>query len=157
MSMTRFGDKTARTPIFKLESHKLMQSFPFVEIGGKKIVQGDNVVIKSDGSIRAFESTDSLDAIIGVATTDSATPAYQASKGFGNIRVTVAMRGFILLNAIAGSAGVTAGFVKPSGSRDATGDYSTYDQSLSDDNPLASNYIALNAASAGELVRVLVK
>jgi hypothetical protein len=150
MSLTILGDKTPSAVIFKSESHKLAHSFPVKE--GKTIKKGQPIVLNTDGTVQAFEATDSLAKIIGYAITDSTTPAYAASKQYGAVEVTVAVKGHAILNAVAGGA-LSAGPVKPSGALDATSRYAKY-VALAGGDPTVA--IALNDADAdGDLIQVL--
>lgn len=160
MGLTQFGDATPKEVIHKSESHKLHQSFQ-VETG-KAIVKGQPIILNTDGTIRGFESGDSVEAIIGFAVTNSANPAYPATKQ-NDLEVTVACKGYAILYGVAAADSQAAGEVVPTGDLDTTGAYAEYGARVPQDNEAAGDvvlnltrFIALNAADAGELIQVLV-
>lgn len=121
MSMTIMGGKTPRAIIQKSESHKLHHAFTVKS--SKTIYKGQLVVLETDGSIRAYESTDTTDKIIGVAVTDSVNPAYAASKQ-NELEVTVALNGHMIIYGVNKTSGaLNAGPVKPDGTRKDIYDY----------------------------------
>lgn len=113
MSMTIMGDKTQRAVIQKSESHKLSHSFPVKK--GEKVLQGQMVVLNDDGTIQGFKSSDDIKKVIGVAVTNSDYPAYTASKQYGDIEVTVALRGYAIVFGMNTEASLVSGPVKPDG------------------------------------------
>lgn len=151
MSMTIMGDKTPRAVIQKSESHKLHHSFPVKT--GKTIYQGQMVVLNTDGTIQAFESSSNLKDVIGIAVTDSVNPAYQASKQYGDVEVTVAMKGYCIVYAAAGAASLNAGPVKPNGNL-VDNRYAKYISDGESTNPSAINLTPVT--SDGDLIQVLI-
>lgn len=113
MDMTSLGSATPKSVIYKSESHKLAHSFPVKS--GKTVLPGQLVVLNTDGTIQGFESGDNLARVIGMATNNSTIPAYQASKQYGVVEATVALKGQAIVRAASGAA-LTAGPVKPNGS-----------------------------------------
>lgn len=150
--MTLMGDKTPKAIIQKSESHKLHHSFPVKT--GKKILQGQMVVLNTDGTIQAFESSDSLKNVIGVAITDSVNPAYVESKQHGPVEVTVAMRGYAIVYAAAGAASLNAGPIKPDGNMSSDGRYAKYVSDGDSTNPIMFNLTP--ATSDGDLIQILI-
>jgi len=158
--MTKFGDRTPSVIVFKSESHKLAHSFPVKS--GETVKKGQPVVLNTDGTIQGFKNGDALNKIIGYAINDSATPAYQASKQYGAVEVTVSVSGQAIINAVAGVE-LTAGPVKPTGAMDSTGRFAKYIQTSAGDLTLTPPVlpekaiaIALNEADAdGDLIQIL--
>ena len=148
-AMVRTGSPTPQTVIFKSESHKLHQAFPVAKgTDGKPkvIVAGQPVMLNANGTIEAYFGTG---VYLGIATTNSESPAYP--EGNLGYEVTVMVEGFAVVYAQA-SAAVTPGYVVPE-KLDADSQYVTYKTSGS-----ATNFIALTPATeAGELIQVLVK
>lgn len=147
----KFGYNTQRAAIFKSESHKLNQAFPVKK--GESVIQGQPVVLNSDGTIQGFKTTDNIKNIIGWASTDSKNPAYGESRQHGEIDVTIMVKGFAIIWGVSKAATV-AGPVKPTGAKDADGIYSEYDVDTTSTNPIAFNLTP--ATAAGELIQILV-
>lgn len=153
--LTLYGQKTPKVAIYKHESHKLHQAFNVAD--GVTIVQGMPVALNSDGKLIAFTGA-SGQVYLGVAVTDSVTPAYAAQREFP-IEVTVAVEGYMICY-WAAAAAITPGYVLPAG----TLFNNRYPNcSNTGGTPAAqSNFIALAPADAPsngevELVPVLVR
>ena len=147
----KVGYNTPRAAIFKSESHKLHQAFPVKE--GESVIQGQPVVLNTDGTIQGFKSTDAIKNIIGWAATDSINPAYKESKQHGPIEVTVMVRGYAIIWGVSKNA-LTTGPVKPTGSKDAGNIYAEYEADSATEAPIAYNLTP--AEEAGDLVQILV-
>lgn len=151
---TKYGDKTPRVVIYKSESQKLHQAFNVKT--GENVKNGNPVVINSDGTISAFKAASKITTLIGIAVTDSINPAYKESRNAGPIEVTVAVNGYMVLNAVAKEV-MDAGPIKPSGVMDSTGRFTQFEK-VAPDSTEPVSFIALNPATeAGELIQVLVK
>lgn len=143
--MALVGQKTPQAVIYKSESHKLHQAF--VVKTGENIIQGQPVQINEDGTIQAWKKEkDGGRPYIGIAVTDSYYPAYPGNE------VTVAVRGFMVVYGLSNGE-IKAGPVTPDPTApvDDTNTYIKYNQGTDDE------FIALNTASAGELIQVLVR
>lgn len=147
----KVGYNTPRAAIFKSESHKLHQAFPVKE--GESVIQGQPVVLNTDGTIQGFKSTDAVKNIIGWAATDSINPAYKESKQHGPIEITVMVRGYAIIWGVS-KAALTTGPVKPTGSKDAENIYAEYEADSATAAPIAYNLTP--ASAAGDLVQILV-
>lgn len=152
---TKFGGTTPRVVIYKSESHKLHQAFPVK--ASVKIYAGNPVAITVDGTIELL--TDANEAnYLGIAVTDNNNPAYKESANAGPVEVTVAVQGFMVINAIS-EAALNAGPVKIGTGMDATNHFTkfkTLPQADTATHPV--NFISLTKASAkGELIQVLCK
>ena len=147
----KVGYNTPRAAIFKSESHKLHQAFPVKE--GESVIQGQPVVLNTDGTIQGFKSTDAIKNIIGWAATDSINPAYKESKQHGPIEVTVMVRGYAIIWGVSKGA-LTTGPVKPTGLKDTDNTYAEYDADSATAAPIAYNLTP--ASVAGDLVQILV-
>lgn len=147
----KVGYNTPRAAIFKSESHKLHQAFPVKE--GESVIQGQPVVLNTDGTIQGFKSTDAVKNIIGWAATDSINPAYKESKQHGPIEVTVMVRGYAIIWGVS-KAVLTTGPVKPTGAKDSDNTYAEYEADSTTAAPIAYNLTP--ASSAGDLVQILV-
>lgn len=155
--MNLIGNKTPRSAIYKIESHKLHHAFNVK--GGETIRKGQMVVIEEDGTISPFKSSSKLDKVIGVAVTDSINPAYAETKQHGPIEVTVATIGYAIVWGAAGEATLKAGPVKPTGDLDSTNQYAKYSKITVDDTTYAGNIRAINltqATSDGDPIQVLI-
>lgn len=146
----KVGYNTPRAAIFKSESHKLHQAFPVKE--GESVIQGQPVVLNTDGTIQGFKSTDAVKNIIGWAATDSINPAYKESKQHGPIEVTVMVRGYAIIWGVS-KAALTTGPVKPTGAK-SDNTYAEYEADSTTAAPIAYNLTP--ASSAGDLVQILV-
>ena len=147
----KVGYNTPRAAIFKSESHKLHQAFPVKE--GESVIQGQPVVLNTDGTIQGFKSTDAVKNIIGWAATDSINPAYKESKQHGPIEVTVMVRGYAIIWGVS-KAVLTTGPVKPTGAKDSDNTYAEYEADSTTAAPIAYNLTP--ASAAGDLVQILV-
>lgn len=153
-NLNLFGDITPKAAIFKNESGKLCHSFPVAS--GKTILQGQLVVLNADGTIRPFEADADLQKVIGVAITNSVTPAYAESRQYGGVEVTVALKGYAITWGYAAAA-LEAGPVKPNAV--AENGYAKYVQSVLTGETIdkAVTAIALNPATADlQLIQILI-
>lgn len=151
--LTLVGNKTKRVAVYKHESHKLHQAFNVKVTDGTPatIIKGMPVKLESDGTISPYAGSG---IYLGIAITDSINPAYGAQRGFP-IEVTVAMEGFMIVNA-ASSAAITPAYVEPTGN--LLDNHFVKYANTSSSGTTASNFIALQAATdAGEIIQVLVK
>ena len=159
---TKFGGTTPRVVIYKSESHKLHQAFP-VKASVKKIYAGNPVAITADGTIELLTKANEAN-YLGIAVTDNNNPAYKESANAGPVEVTVAVQGFMIINAIA-EAALNAGPVEiGTGTETGTGmdatnhftKFKTFTQAEAATRPV--NFISLTKASAkDELIQVLCK
>lgn len=152
---TKFGGTTPRVVIYKSESHKLHQAFPVK--ASVKIYAGNPVAIASDGTIELL-TKDNEANYLGIAVTDNNNPAYKESANAGPVEVTVAVQGFMIINAIS-EAALNAGPVEIGTGMDATNHFTkfkTFTQADAATRPV--NFISLTKASAkDELIQVLCK
>lgn len=153
---TKFGGTTPRVVIYKSESHKLHQAF-LVENPVKKIYAGNPVAITTNGKIELLTNANKAN-YLGIAVTDSNNPAYKESAKVDSVEVTVAVQGFMIINAIAEDI-LNAGPVEIGTGMDATNHFTkfkTFSQAEAEAAPV--NFISLTKASAeGELIQVLCK
>lgn len=152
---TKFGGTTPRVVIYKSESHKLHQAFPVKD--SVKIYAGNPVAITPDGKIELL-TKDNEASYLGIAVTDNNNPAYKESANAGPAEVTVAVQGFMIINAIS-EANLNAGPVEIGTGGDATNHFTkfkTFTQAEAATRPV--NFISLTKASAkDELIQVLCK
>lgn len=152
---TKFGGTTPRVVIYKSESHKLHQAFPVK--ASVKIYAGNPVAITIDGTIELL-TKDNEANYLGIAVTDNNNPAYKESANAGPVEVTVAVQGFMIINAIS-EAALNAGPVEIGTGMDATNHFTkfkTFTQAAPATRPV--NFISLTKASAkDELIQVLCK
>lgn len=152
---TKFGGTTPRVVIYKSESHKLHQAFPVK--ASVKIYAGNPVAITADGTIELL-TNDNEANYLGIAVTDNNNPAYKESANAGPVEVTVAVQGFMIINAIS-EAALNAGPVEIGTGMDATNHFTkfkTFTQAAAATRPV--NFISLTKASAkDELIQVLCK
>lgn len=152
---TKFGGTTPRVVIYKSESHKLHQAFPVK--ASVKIYAGNPVAITTDGTIELL-TKDNEANYLGIAVTDNNNPAYKESANAGPVEVTVAVQGFMIINAIS-EAALNAGPVEIGAGMDATNHFTkfkTFTQADAATRPV--NFISLTKASAkDELIQVLCK
>lgn len=152
---TKFGGTTPRVVIYKSESHKLHQAFPVK--ASVKIYAGNPVAITADGTIELL-TKDNEANYLGIAVTDNNNPAYKESANAGPVEVTVAVQGFMIINAIS-EAALNAGPVEIGTGMDATNHFTkfkTFTQADAATRPV--NFISLTKASAkDELIQVLCK
>lgn len=152
---TKFGGTTPRVVIYKSESHKLHQAFQAsVNV---KIYAGNPVAITANGTIELL-TKDNEANYLGIAVTDNNNPAYKESANAGPVEVTVAVQGFMIINAIS-EDDLNAGPVEIGTGMDATNHFTkfkTFTQADAATRPV--NFISLTKASAkGELIQVLCK
>lgn len=152
---TKFGGTTPRVVIYKSESHKLHQAFPVK--ASVKIYAGNPVAITTDGTIELLTNANEAN-YLGIAVTDNINPAYKESANAGPVEVTVAVQGFMIINAIS-EAALNAGPVEIGTGMDATNHFTkfkTFTQADAATRPV--NFISLTKASAkDELIQVLCK
>lgn len=155
---TKFGGTTPRVVIYKSESHKLHQAFPVK--ASVKIYAGNPVAITTDGTTIELLTKDNEANYLGIAVTDSINPAYKESANAGPMEVTVAVQGFMIINAIS-EAALNAGPVEISTGMDATNHFTKFKTFTQADDAAATrpvNFISLTKASAkDELIQVLCK
>lgn len=154
---TKFGGTTPRVVIYKSESHKLHQAFPVK--ASVEIHAGNPVAITTDGSIELL-TKDNEANYLGIAVTDNINPAYKESANAGPVEVTVAVQGFMIINAIS-EAALNAGPVEIGTGMDATNHFTKFKTFTQADAAAATrpvNFISLTEASAkDELIQVLCK
>lgn len=157
---TKFGGTTPRVVIYKSESHKLHQAFPVKVLTVPiKIYAGNPVAIAADGTIELL-TKDNEANYLGIAVTDSINPAYKESANAGYVEVTVAVQGFMIINAIS-EAALDAGPVEIGTGMDATNlnhftKFKTFTKADAATRPV--NFISLTKASTkDELIQVLCK
>lgn len=154
---TKFGGTTPRVVIYKSESHKLHQAFPVK--ASVKIYAGNPVAIAADGTIELL-TKDNEANYLGIAVTDNNNPAYKESANAGPMEVTVAVQGFMIINAIS-EAALDAGPVGIGTGMDNTNHFTrfkTITQVGADAATCPVNFISLTKASAkDELIQVLCK
>lgn len=155
---TKFGGTTPRVVIYKSESHKLHQAFPVK--GSVKIYAGNPVAITADGTIELLTKANEAN-YLGIAVTDNNNPAYKESANAGPVEVTVAVQGFMIINAISAEAALDAGPVEIDTGMDATNHFTkfkSFTQAGVDAATRPVNFISLTKASAkDELIQVLCK
>ena len=153
---TKFGGTTPRVVIYKSESHKLHQAFPVK--ASVKIYAGNPVAITTDGTIELLTKANEAN-YLGIAVTDNINPAYKESANAGPVEVTVAVQGFMIINAIS-EAALNAGPVEIGTGMDANHftKFKTFTQAGTDAATRPVNFISLTKASAkDELIQVLCK
>lgn len=154
---TKFGGTTPRVVIYKSESHKLHQAFPVQ--ASVRIYAGNPVAITPDGTIELLTKNNEAN-YLGIAVTDNINPAYKESANAGPGEVTVAVQGFMIINAIS-EAVLDAGPVEIGTGMDVTNPnhftkFKTFTQADAATRPV--NFISLTKASAkDELIQVLCK
>lgn len=156
---TKFGGTTPRVVIYKSESHKLHQAFPVK--ASVNIYAGNPVAITTDGTIELL-TKDNEANYLGIAVTDNNNPAYtyKESANADPVEVTVAVQGFMIINAIS-EADLNAGPVEISTGMDDTNHFTRFKAFTKADAAAATrpvNFISLTKASAkDELIQVLCK
>lgn len=155
---TKFGGTTPRVVIYKSESHKLHQAF--LVKASAKIYAGNPVAIATDGTIELLTKANEAN-YLGIAVTDNINPAYKESANAGPVEVTVAVQGFMIINAIS-EAPLNAGPVEiGTTGMDATKHFTkfkTFTPAGADVATRPVNFISLTKASAkDELIQVLCK
>lgn len=154
---TKFGGTTPRVVIYKSESHKLHQAFPVK--ASVKIYAGNPVAITTDGTIELL-TKDNEANYLGIAVTDNINPAYKESANASPVEVTVAVQGFMIINAIS-EAALNAGPVEIGTGMDDTNHFTKFKiftQAGAADATRPVNFISLTKASAkDELIQVLCK
>lgn len=153
---TKFGGTTPRVVIYKSESHKLHQAFPVKD--SVKIYAGNPVAITTDGKIELLTAANEAN-YLGIAVTDNTNPAYKESANAGPVEVTVAVQGFMIINAIS-EAALNAGPVEIGTGMDTTNHFTKF-KTFTQAGAAATrpvNFISLTKASAkDELIQVLCK
>ena len=154
---TKFGGTTPRVVIYKSESHKLHQAFPVK--ASVKIYAGNPVAITTDGTIELLTESNEAN-YLGIAVTDNNNPAYKESGNAGYVEVTVAVQGFMIINAISEGA-LNAGPVEIGTGMDGTNHFTkfkTFTQGADVATTRPVNFISLTKASAkDQLIQVLCK
>lgn len=154
---TKFGGTTPRVVIYKSESHKLHQAFPVK--ASVKIYAGNPVAITADGTIELLTKGNEAN-YLGIAVTDNINPAYKESANAGSVEVTVAVQGFMIINAIS-EAALNAGPVEMGTGMEGTNHFTKFKTFTQADAASATrpvNFISLTKASAkDELIQVLCK
>lgn len=154
---TKFGGTTPRVVIYKSESHKLHQAFPVK--ASVRIYAGNPVAITSEGTIELLTKNNEAN-YLGIAVTDNINPAYKESANAGSVEVTVAVQGFMIINAISEDV-LNAGPVEIGTGIDGTSHFTKFKAFTQADAALAThlvNFISLTKVSAkGELIQVLCK
>lgn len=154
---TKFGGTTPRVVIYKSESHKLHQAFPVK--ASVKIYAGNPVAITPDGTIELLTSGNEAN-YLGIAVTDNNNPAYKESANAGLVEVTVAVQGFMIINAISEDA-LDAGPVEIGAGMDDTNHFTKFKTFTQADAAAAThpvNFISLTKASVKDvLIQVLCK
>lgn len=153
---TKFGGTTPRVVIYKIESHKLHQAFPVK--ASVNIYAGNPVAITPDGTIELLTNGNEAN-YLGIAVTDNINPAYKESANAGPVEVTVAVQGFVIINAIS-EAALDAGPVEIGTGMDANHftKFKTFTQAGAAAATRPVNFISLTKASAkDELIQVLCK
>lgn len=154
---TKFGGTTPRVVIYKSESHKLHQAF--LVKASVKIYAGNPVAITDEGTIELL-TKDNEANYLGIAVTDNINPAYKESANAGPVEVTVAVQGFMIINAIS-EAALDAGPVEIGTGMDATNHFTKFKTFTQADAAAATrpvNFISLTKVSAkDELIQVLCK
>lgn len=154
---TKFGGTTPRVVIYKSESQKLHQAFPVK--ASVRIYAGNPVAITTDGTIELLTKGNEAN-YLGIAVTDNINPAYKESANAGSVEVTVAVQGFMIINAISETA-LSAGPVEIGTGMDATNHFTKFKTFTQADAAAATrpvNFISLTKASAkDELIQVLCK
>ena len=154
---TKFGGTTPRVVIYKSESHKLHQAFPVK--ASAMIHAGNPVAIAGDGTIELLTKSNEAN-YLGIAVTDNINPAYKESAKEVPVEVTVAVQGFMIINAISEDA-LDAGPVEIGTGTDDTNHFNFakfkhFTQAGAETRPM--NFISLTkVSSAGELIQVLCK
>lgn len=152
---TKFGGNTPRVVVYKSESHKLHQAFPVK--APINIHAGNPVAITNEGTIELLTTANEAN-YLGIAVTDNNNPAYKDSANADSVEVTVAVQGFMIINAIAETA-LSAGPVEIGTGMDATNHFTRFKAFTSADAATRPvNFISLTKASVkDELIQVLCK
>lgn len=157
---TKFGGITPRVVIYKSESHKLHQAFPVK--ASVKIYAGNPVAITNEGTIELLTKSNEAN-YLGIAVTDNINPAYKGSANAGSVEVTVAVQGFMIINAIS-EAPLDAGPVEIGTGMDDTNPnhfftrFKTFTQADAAAATRPVNFISLTKVSAkDEWIQVLCK
>lgn len=152
---TKFGGTTPRVVIYKSESHKLHQAFSVK--ASARIYAGNPVAITTEGTIELL-TEDNVANYLGIAVTDNNNPAYKGSANADSGEVTVAVQGFMIINAIS-EAALDAGPVEISTGMDGTNHFTkfkAFTQAGAATRPV--NFISLTKVlKKDELIQVLCK
>lgn len=155
---TKFGGTTPRVVIYKSESHKLHQAFPVK--ASVRIYAGNPVAITHEGTIELLTKGNEAN-YLGIAVTDSINPAYKELANTGPVEVTVAVQGFMIINAISESPLDVGPVEIGTTSMDDTNHFTKFKTFTQADNAAATcpvNFISLTKASEkDELIQVLCK
>lgn len=157
---TKFGGTTPRVVIYKSESQKLHQAFPVK--ASVKIYAGNPVAITAEGTIELLTDNNKAN-YLGIAVTDNNNPAYKESANADLVEVTVAVQGFMIINAISEDI-LNAGPVEIADIDDTNPNpnhftkFKAFIQGGADAATCPVNFISLTKVSAkGELIQVLCK
>lgn len=157
-NLTLTGGQTPPERIYKSESHKLHESFPFLtaDVATNKIFHGAPVALKADGNIVPLHSPLAANRpVLGISIHDSDYPTYTPTRQSGGVaECTIMVRGFAITRGIA-SGDVEAGYVIPDG---VEGEYVKYKSAGTAGTPavpVVTNYIAIEPADDTEMVRIL--
>jgi hypothetical protein len=162
-----FGNVTNHV-IHKSESHKLHQSFDVVHDteAGDDVYIGMPVKLVDDFTVAPLVAGDNKILCVGVAIHDTDLAAFAAGQtprnslkdSYSLKKVTVSMRAYMIIEAVAGHGGVTVGPVKWS-AYDLTVDHfphpgaNVFVDLAGGDEEQAIGW-ALNAGDAGDIVRI---
>lgn len=160
---TKFGGTTPRVVIYKSESHKLHQAFSVKATEASeppiRIYAGNPVAITSDGTIELLTKGNEAN-YLGIAVTDNINPAYKESANAGPVEVTVAVQGFMIINAISETP-LDAGPVEIDAGMDTTNHFTKFKAFTSTQADAATrpvNFISLTKVLGnGGLIQVLCK
>lgn len=152
---TKFRGTTPQVVIYKSESHKLHQAFPVK--ASVNIYAGNPVAITAEGTIELL-TKDNEANYLGIAVTDNINPAYKESANAGPGEVTVAVQGFMIINAIS-EVDLSAGPVEIGTGMDDTNHFTKFKTFIPADAATRPvNFISLTKALAkDELIQVLCK
>lgn len=154
---TKFGGTTPRVVIYKSESHKLHQAFPVK--ASVTIYAGNPVAITADGTIELLTAANKAN-YLGIAVTDNHNPAYKESANACPGEVTVAVQGFMIINAISETA-LDAGPVEIGAGMDDANHFTkfkAFTQAVAEAATHPVNFISLTKVLAKDrLIQVLCK
>ena len=140
------GIQTPRTPIYKSESHKLHHSFEVAD--GVIIYPGYPVFIDATGKLITDPTAGR--PFIGIAVTGNINPCYTHEP----IRVTVMVRGYIIITGCAAAALAAGTVLEPTTATTSTPFRFNFQAATGGDNA----FIALSEATeVGDEIFILVK
>lgn len=149
-NLVKTGGNTPAERIYKSESHKLHESFPFLaaDVATDKIHHGSPVALKTDGNIISATSAAATGRpVVGVSIHDSEYPTYAGTRQSGGIpECTIMVRGYAITRGIASGA-VDAGYVELDGME---GEFNKFKNASG-----VTQYIAIEPADDTEMVRIL--